>query len=156
MEKMWETWSNAIDEHPFIILLLIFASVWAYEAIRFGWSGVVYAPLIFISAFFLSIGTAIILKLYFKEDRGLEITKAMDYRRPSAHTLIATSLSTVASLLDCTLSPILLIFVIATALARVHKGAHTYTEVIEGGIEGVIIGIFVYVALVEVGFPAHY
>ena len=156
MFDLWDKWSTWIDERPFTALTTLFVFVWVYESLRFGINGIVYTPVIFVSSFFLSIGTAIVLKLYFKEDRGMPIKNAMDYRRPSAHTLIAASLSTIASLMDCTLSPVMLIFVILTALARVHKKAHTYVEVVEGGIEGVIIGIFVYVALVELGLPPHF
>lgn len=153
---MWDEWCNAIDRHPFYILLLIFSLIWTYEAIRFGGPGLVYPPLIFVVSFLFSVVLSVVLKLYFKEARDKDINTPMGYRRPSAHTLIAATLSTVASLLDMTLVPVLGFFVAITALARLHIGAHKLQEVIEGGIEGIILGFLLYIAMIYVGFPIHY
>ena len=153
---MWNEWCDAIDRHPFYSLLLIFSLVWAYEIVRFGKTGIMYPPVIFIVSFLLSIMLSIVLKLYFKEARDTHINTPMAYRRPSAHTLIASTLSTVASLFDPTLSPILGSFVVMTALARLHIRAHNRKEVIEGGIEGLILGFAIYSVMICTKFLVHY
>jgi len=87
---------------------------------------------------------SIVLKSLFKISRGLEIKKIMDYRFPSAHTLIATTLCIVASLLDNILALPLFIFLILTAYSRVYINAHKVVDVIAGFLFGILLGIGIY------------
>ena len=144
VQKLWKLWCNAVDEHPFKTLFVLFIFVYIFEGGAHGlW---VQTLVLFIISLGLSITLSITLKSIFKVSRGFEIKKIMDYRFPSAHTLIATTLCTVASLLDNILALPLFIFLILTAYSRVYINAHKVVDVIAGFLMGLLLGIGIYLS----------
>ena len=139
--EIWSAWERGIDRHPFKVLFVLFFIVWVYEYVGHG--VILETVILFIITLTTSIFLSVALKLIFKEKRG-EIKKVMDYRRPSAHTLIATALSTVASLMDWSLFPLMVVFTLSTAIARHTIGAHTKREIVEGFAFGLLTGIALF------------
>lgn len=140
---------SLIDNRPVETLSFMFTIIWIYEGLARGlW---ILTPLVFVITFFISVLLAMALKVVFKENRGLKIKSIMDYRRPSAHVMIGTTLSVVAMGLDSTLVLPLSILVMFVSWERVRVKAHTVKEVVEGVVYGTILGLvldFVFFYLV--------
>ena len=142
MGGVWSIWCRLVDERPFTVLFFMYMPVWVYEGMWYGrW---LETLLLFLISLGLSFILAVVLKLLFKDRRGKEIKNVMDYRRPSAHSLIATTLTTVASLNDYILAIPLGIITILALYSRVWIGAHNKRDVVEGALSGLVLGIVIW------------
>lgn len=143
---VWKMWCKALDRYPIPTLIVLFGAVLIYEGLTKGaW---IITTIIFVETFVISLAVAAAAKLIFKVERGGKAERIMDYRRPSAHTLVATTLSTVAGCLDWILIIPLGLFVFFTVLERYYTGAHKLNEILEGFAIGLILGFALYYLLV--------
>lgn len=140
--KLWNTWCKVVDDRPVELLIALFLPILIWEGVsKNAW---IPTLVIFIISFVCSYALSISLKVLFKDSRGKKIKTVMDYRRPSAHTLISVTLSVVASLMDKILFVPLLIFTVLAAYSRIWVGAHNSRDVAEGAVAGFLLGILLF------------
>lgn len=126
-----------IDKKPFKFVIFLSLLVLIIEYVLEGLDGMSKMFLIGIINFFFSFLLSVEYKYMFKVKRG-RYRGVLDYRFPSLHTAIGTSMSVAPLLVNTVFFPLLILIPI-TMYNRIHLKKHNLVEVFCGFVLGLIV-----------------
>lgn len=139
LQRTVEVFAKAIDKYPYEFLLVNVVIVLSVQ--------VAYKPSELIAllvsgtiAFTTTTVVVILLKMYIGEKRW-EIKSIQDYRNPSYHSAVASTMCIVGIMYQPFLIAWFMIYMYMTAIGRVYIGKHKWNEVYNGTVVGMMIGV---------------